>query len=76
MTQAIYKLGDKDNHTYVTEGIYYLFDVIEDDGEVPQGWVTEFSKLKGGENEVQKQGQAPSEEIKRRGRPKVNHGLD
>ena len=81
MMQALYKLATKDNHDYLTEGVYYFFKTCADNeiqGNVADGWILDFAKLKGAKNEdeteKQENRQETSEKVlsaPKRGRPKA-----
>ena len=54
MSQSLYKLATPENHTYETEGVFYLYEVCDEseiDAYVKQGWSVNFSDLKGEQHE-------------------------
>lgn len=82
MTQSLYKLATKEDHTYLTEGVYYFYQVCDEvdvDGFIKDGWLTDFGQLKGLTNdEIKEQGkeadQKTNEEVlivKRGRKPKA-----
>ena len=86
MTQSLYKLATKENHTYETEGVYYFYQIC-DESEVEQyvkdGWVIHFGQLKGSSNdEVKEQGEEVNKEtnekvlVKRGRKPKAQNVVD
>lgn len=75
MTQALFKLATKENHTYETEGVYYDYKVCEDDEQL-EGWLTNFADLKDLSNGVQteetKEQKTDEKVVAKRGRPAKN----
>lgn len=83
--QALYKLPIDGVYDYETEGIQYFYATCTEDAIktfVADGWVTDFSQLKGGNDGLQGQNeeelrQKADEEVKKRGRkPKAANVLD
>lgn len=74
--QALYKKPIDGVFDYITDGIPYLYTTCTEDAIdafVADGWITEFSQLKGEQNEkTEKQGQETKEVLTpKRGRPKA-----
>lgn len=87
MSQSLYKLATQENHTYETEGVFYMYEVCDEseiDAYVKQGWSVNFSDLKGKQNEIEEEirQEAITEEVlitapDERGRkPKVQNVVD